>query len=218
MKHINTWDFPLRFFHWSLVALFAIAIITVKIGGNALEWHVISGEALLALLIFRVLWGFAGGTYAKFSNFIRGPRAIIGYLKGTGDKTIGHNPLGGWSVIAMLLLLLAQAVTGLFSNDDIFTEGPLYSLIDKDTSDYLTYLHTINQYILYGLIGLHIAAIIYYRLFKRENLVKAMITGRKQVHHSLPDTHASQGGHVILGSILLAVSAGIVWFIATHWA
>ncbi|MCB5188138.1 cytochrome b/b6 domain-containing protein [Methylobacillus caricis] len=218
MKHINTWDLPLRIFHWSLVALFTTAIITVKIGGNALEWHVISGLALLALLIFRVLWGFAGGTYAKFSNFIRGPRAIVGYLKGTGDKTIGHNPLGGWSVVAMLLLLLAQAITGLFANDDIFTEGPLYSLIDKDTSDYLTYLHTVNQYVLYGLIGLHIAAILYYRLFKHENLVKAMITGRKQVPQSLPDTHASQGGHVILGSVLLAASAGIVWFIATHWA
>lgn len=218
MKYIKTWDIPLRVFHWSLIALFATAIITVKIGGNALEWHVLSGLALLALLIFRILWGFAGGTYAKFSNFIRGPRAILGYVKGKGDKTIGHNPLGGWSVVAMLALLLAQVITGLFANDDIFTEGPLYSLVDKDTSDYLTYLHTVNQYVLYGLIGLHVAAIIYYRLFKRENLVSAMITGRKQVPASIPDAHASQGGHVILGLVLLAASVGITWFISTHWA
>ncbi|MCB5189158.1 cytochrome b/b6 domain-containing protein [Methylobacillus arboreus] len=218
MKSISTWDIPLRVFHWSLVTLFVIAIVTVKVGGNALEWHVWSGLALLALLIFRILWGFAGGTYARFSNFVRGPRAILGYIKGKGDKTIGHNPLGGWSVIAMLVLILAQVVTGLFSNDDIFTEGPLYSLVDKDTSDYLTYLHTINQYVLYVLIGLHVAAIIYYRVFKRENLVKAMITGRKQVPASFPDTYASQGGHILLAIVLLATSAGIVWFIATYWS
>ena len=217
MKQITVWDLPLRIFHWSLVALFAVAVISAKLGGNALEWHVYSGLALLALLVFRVLWGFFGGTHAKFSNFIRGPKAILGYLKGSGEKTIGHNPLGALSVIAILLALFFQAITGLFSNDDILTEGPLYNLIDKDTSDYLTHLHTFNQYVLYALLALHIGAILYYRLVKRENLVRTMLTGRKEVPPTIADTYASRSGSVWVATILLASSSGLVWVIATHW-
>lgn len=217
MKHITIWDLPLRIFHWSLVGLVAAAIISGEIGGNALEWHVTIGLAILALLLFRVLWGFAGGTHAKFSNFVPGPQKILTYLKGHGEKPVGHNPVGALSVIAMLLVLLLQAVTGLFSNDDILTEGPLYALVSKDTSDFLTYIHTVNQYVMYALLALHAGAIIYYRLVKREDLVRPMVTGRKQVAHTVSDVHAGSVGSVRNATLLLAASAALVWVIATHW-
>ncbi|MEQ1601866.1 MAG: cytochrome B [Methylophilaceae bacterium] len=216
MKHVTIWDLPLRIFHWALVVFFAVAVISAKLGGNALEWHVYSGLAVLVLLIFRVLWGFVGSKHAKFLNFIRGPRTILAYLKGTGEKHIGHNPVGALSVIAMLLLLLFQAVSGLFSNDDIMTEGPLFALVSKDTSDYLTHLHTLNQYMLYGVLALHIGAILYYRLVKRENLVRPMLTGRKQVPISVAETHESHG-NVWIATALIASSTGFVWVISTLW-
>lgn len=217
MKHITIWDLPLRIFHWSLVGLVSAAIISGEVGGNALEWHVTIGLAILALLFFRVLWGFAGGTHAKFANFVPSPQKILAYLKGDGEKPIGHNPIGALSVIAMLLVLSLQAVTGLFSNDDILTEGPLYALVSKDTSDFLTYIHTINQYVMYVLLALHAGAIIYYRLVKREDLVRPMLTGRKQVAHTVSDVYAGSAGSVRIAALLLAASAALVWVVATHW-
>ena len=217
MKKITVWDLPLRIFHWALVALVIAATVSAKLGGNALDWHVRFGLATLALLIFRVLWGFIGGTHAKFSNFIRGPRTIFAYIKGTADKPLGHNPIGALSVIAILLVLFAQAITGLFSNDDILTEGPLYALVSKDTSDYLTHIHTLNQYIMYGLLALHIGAILYYRLFKKEDLVRPMVTGRKQVHPSIAEIYNGSVGSLRSAVVIISASSALVWFIATYW-
>lgn len=217
MKTITVWDLPLRIFHWLLVALVVAATISAQLGGNALDWHVRFGLATLALLIFRVLWGFIGGTHAKFSNFIRGPRTIFAYIKGTAEKPLGHNPVGALSVIAILLVLFSQAITGLFSNDDILTEGPLYALVSKDTSDYLTYIHTFNQYIMYGLLALHVGAIFYYRLFKKEDLVRPMVTGRKQVHASIAEIYKGNVGSLRSAVVIISVSSALVWFIATYW-
>ncbi len=220
MKNIIVWDLPLRIFHWSLVILFVVAIVTAKLGGNALEWHSRAGLAILALLIFRILWGFAGTAHARFVNFVRGPKTILAYVQGRAGNSVGHNPLGALSVIAMLISLLFQAISGLFANDDILTEGPLYALVDKDTSDYLTSLHTANQYVLYGLLALHLGAIVYYHLRKKERLVQAMITGRKQIAHALADNLPSISGygHVALATVLLSASGAGVWVMATHWA
>lgn len=217
MKNITVWDLPLRIFHWALVALVVAATVSAKLGGNALDWHVRFGLATLALLIFRVLWGFIGGTHAKFSNFIRGPRTILAYVKGTADKPLGHNPIGALSVIAILLVLFSQAITGLFSNDDILTEGPLYVLVSKDTSDYLTHIHTLNQYLIYGLLALHVGAILYYRLFKKEDLVRPMVTGRKQVNASIADLYSGSVGSLRSAIVIISASSAVVWFIATHW-
>jgi len=217
MKSIHVWDLPLRLFHWALVALVIAAVVSAKLGGNALDWHVRFGLATLALLIFRLLWGFIGGTHAKFSNFIRGPKTIWAYLKGLADKPLGHNPMGALSVIAILLVLFAQAITGLFSNDDILTEGPLYALISKDTSDYLTHLHTLNQYLMYGLLALHVGAILYYRLFKKENLVRPMFTGRKYVHPSIAEIYNGSVGSLRSAVVVISASSVLVWFIATYW-
>jgi cytochrome b len=158
-----------------------------------------------------------GGTHAKFSNFICSPKTIIAYLKGTTDKPLGHNPTGALSVIAILAILITQSVTGLFSNDDIMTEGPLYALISKDTSDWLTHIHILNQYVIYGLIALHIGAILYYRLFKNEDLVRPMVTGRKQVSASIADFYTASVGNIYSAIATFTASAAFVWFLANYW-
>jgi cytochrome b len=182
---IMVWDLPVRLFHWLLVALVALSATTGYLGGNAMRWHVWSGCAILGLLIFRLLWGFAGSTTARFAHFVRGPRAALAYARGLLSRapshTPGHNPLGGWMVLALLASAALQAGTGLFSNDDIATEGPLYGKVSKATSDAISAVHEANAVVLLVLIGLHVAAVLFYLWFKRENLLRPMITGVKRV-------------------------------------
>ena len=182
---IKVWDAPVRLFHWLLVALVALSASTGYLGGNAMRWHVWSGCAILGLLIFRLLWGFAGSSTARFSHFVRGPRAALGYARGLLSRrpshTPGHNPLGGWMVVLLLLSAALQAATGLFSNDDIATEGPLYHLVSKVTSDAISAVHQANAVVLLVLIGLHVAAVLFYFWYKRENLLWPMLTGVKRV-------------------------------------
>ena len=182
---VEVWDAPVRVFHWVLVALVTLSVSTGYLAGNAMRWHVWSGCAILALLIFRVLWGIAGSTYARFAHFVRGPRAVRDYARGLLSRkpsyTIGHNPLGGWMVVLLLASLALQVGTGLFANDDFATEGPLYPKVSKALSDTLSAVHQASAVALLVLIGLHVAAVLYYFLYKRENLVSPMITGTKQV-------------------------------------
>jgi len=182
---IKVWDAPVRLFHWLLLALVTLSVSTGYLGGNLMRWHIWSGCAILGLLIFRLLWGFAGSGTARFAGFVRGPRAALGYARGLLSRrpshTPGHNPLGGWMVVLLLASALLQAVTGLFSNDDIATEGPLYDKVSKATSDAITAVHTTNAVVLLALIGLHVAAVLFYLLYKRENLVLPMFTGVKRV-------------------------------------
>src|SRR5581483_2126256 len=145
-----------------------------------LEWHFCCGYAILSLLMFRVLWGIAGARYARFSSFKLRPSAVLAHPRGS-ERHPGHSPLGSVSVLVILLVLLAQAVTGLFANDDIAGEGPLAKLVAKDVSDRLSWFHAeLNSVVIYCLIGLHVAAIAYYFFVRRENLLKPMITGDKE--------------------------------------
>jgi len=210
---IKVWDAPVRLFHWLLVALVTVSIVTGLEGANYMHWHLRSGYAILVLLLFRLAWGFAGGTYARFASFVRGPRAVLDYLRGRGTRTPGHNPLGGLSVLAMLAVLLLQTATGLFANDDIFTEGPLYKLVSKETSDFLTTVHKYNYYVICGLIALHFTAVVYYFVAKDDNLLLPMINGWKQ-SASVPADF--RPGSVGLAAVLLAVAAVVVWFIVTR--
>ena len=134
----DVWDLPVRIFHWVLVLLVLSQVATATIGGNAMEFHALGGYAILALVLFRILWGFAGGTHARFRDFVRGPAAVARYahrlIKGTAPSHRGHNPLGGWSVVLMLVSLLVQALTGLFANDDVMMEGPLAKHVSGDAS------------------------------------------------------------------------------------
>jgi cytochrome b len=212
-RSIQVWDLPTRVFHWLLVTLVTVSFVSAKIGGAWMQYHVWSGSAVLGLLMFRLAWGFAGGRHARFSTFVRGPGAVLRYtqnlLRTEAPSHLGHNPLGGWSVLAMLLALFVQAVTGLFANDDIFTEGPLYPWVGKATSDWLTHIHLLNQGVILLLVGVHVLAVLFYLIMKHENLIQPMFTGRKywrgqgQASDNHPGRAAFIAGLIVAGIYLL---------------
>ena len=221
LRVVRVWDAPTRLFHWLLVILVAVSLYTGNVGGLAeMDWHMLSGYAILTLVAFRVVWGLIGSHHSRFRTFVRGPMAIgrylVSFIRGPYRPTVGHNPLGGWSVVAMLAALLVQAVTGLFANDDILTEGPLASSVSEATSNTLTAVHELNALVLYGLIAVHIAAIAIYLVVKKQNLIAAMISGRKLIppNASDNDERAGTDGTFTSSLIALAVAAacgGAVW-------
>ncbi|RZI83075.1 MAG: cytochrome B [Rubrivivax sp.] len=216
-KTIRVWDLPTRLFHWALVVIIAGALVTQFIGGAAMDWHFRFGYAALALVFFRIVWGVMGPRYARFSSFIRRPSVILAYLKGQASSNSGHNPLGGLSVLAMLAVILLQAGSGLFANDDIASEGPLAKLIDKAWSDQLTWFHAqVTGKLIYGLIGLHLLAIAYHRLRKKLDLITPMITGNQAVEgdDALP---ANDGAPVrTMAAVLMTLCAMGVYGLV-HW-
>lgn len=215
---VQVWDIGVRLFHWGLVTLVIAAVVTVKIGGNAIPYHSYCGYGILTLVLFRILWGFAGGTNARFFSFITGPGTVIVYLKtmfkrdhhGGNGSTHGHNPMGALSVLAMLAALLFQAVSGLFVNDDILFEGPLYAWVGKDLSDKITGWHKFNEKIIILLVVTHLAAIFFYLFYKRDNLISPMVTGVKKVTGKVT---AIRPGSAALAAVLLAVSAAAVYLL-----
>jgi cytochrome b len=215
-RSVRVWDLPVRLFHWLLVALIIVSFTTAQIGGNAMQIHELSGFTILTLVLFRVLWGVFGSTYARFTDFVRRPGQAIEYARsltlGRPAFYAGHNPLGGWMIVALLLCLLVQAGTGLFANDDIMTEGPLYDWVSKQTSDLLSRIHEINFYVLLVLVVLHVAAALYYLWGKRENLILPLFTGRKQLPEA-QDVPESRGGPLWLALMLLALCASGVYFL-----
>jgi cytochrome b len=204
------WDIPVRFFHWTLVLLIGFSWLSGEM--EWMDWHFYSGYAALTLVLFRVLWGFVGSTHARFSDFLYGPGALIAYVRTlpsrTAAKFAGHNPLGGISVVMVLLCVLVQAGTGMFANDDILYEGPLYKHVSKELSDLLTTIHKYNFNVLLTLIVVHVSAVLYYLLYKSENLIKPMFTGRK---HLPSDARPAEMRSVWLALVLLAVCAAGVW-------
>jgi cytochrome b len=208
---VRVWSLPVRLFHWSTALLVVFSVTTAQIGGNALQWHFWSGYALLALVIFRVLWGLAGDRHARFAAFVRGPRAVLGYLRGQVPAGPGHNPVGALSVLAMLACLFVQAATGLFANDAIFNEGPLAKMVSGATSDLMTRIHKWNEFVLYGLVGLHLAAIAFYELVRRRRLVAPMVTGRRRGEHG-PSTR-DDAAMRLRALVLLLVAAGLVAYV-----
>lgn len=213
-RRIKLWDLPLRLFHWALLICVAGAIASIEIGENV-EVHQYFGYAILSLLIFRVIWGVVGGSHARFVSFIHGPGTVLDYLKRMKEHkgpSIGHNPLGALSVLGMLAALLVQATSGLFLTDEIMFEAPLFKYISGATASLLAEIHEINAAIIFTLIGLHLAAILFYRFIKRENLITPMVTGNKEVPAELTEQDAS-GGSAWLGLLVFGVAAGAVWFI-----
>jgi cytochrome b len=177
------WDLPTRLFHWLLVLLVIVSFATGNIGGNAMQYHARSGFVILALLLFRLVWGLLGSQPSRFKTFLKGPGAVLRYaattLRREPECHLTHNPLGGWSVAALLTVLLVQAGTGLFANDDIVTEGPLYGWVSKGTSDWITEAHEVNAGIIVALVVLHVAAVLFHLIYKRDNLLVPMFTGDK---------------------------------------
>lgn len=172
----RVWDLPTRLFHWLLVALFGFSWWSAE--AHHLDWHQFSGLAIFGLLVFRILWGFVGAETARFSHFLRGPRRVWAYLHGEGTAGPGHNPLGGWSVMAMLTLLCVQVIAGLFAVDvDGIESGPLSYLVDFDQGRAAAAIHSMSFNVLLALIVLHIGAILFYLAVKDRNLIKAMVSG-----------------------------------------
>jgi cytochrome b len=172
------WDLPTRLFHWLLVGLIGLSWWSGEYHFD--DIHIWSGIAVLSLLIFRLLWGLVGGSTARFASFVRGPKAVFGYLQGTW-RGIGHNPLGALSVVALLLMVGIQVGLGLFASDeDGLMQGPLARLVSMDMSEWAREWHEDLVNVLLALIGLHVAAIIFYRL-RGKRLLKPMITGRGEV-------------------------------------
>ena len=203
------WDLPTRLFHWLLVALIALSWWSAEYHQD--ELHIWLGMAVLSLLIFRLLWGFVGGSTARFANFIRGPRAVFGYLRG-GWRGIGHNPLGALSVVALLAMAGIQVVLGLFASDeDGLMQGPLAPLVSIDAADQAREWHEATFNVLLALIALHLAAIAYYRL-RGKNLLKPMITGKGAVE---PGVEPLRPAKWWLALLCLVLAIGITrWIIA----
>jgi cytochrome b len=213
-RGVPTWDLPVRVFHWALVLLVISQLVTASIGGNAMQFHAFGGYAILALVLFRIPWGFLGGTHARFRDFVRGPGPVIRYaksiLRGPHAANRGHNPLGGWSVLAMLGSLLVQASSGLFANDDVMMEGPLAKYVSDRASEIATAIHDVNAAVLLTLIAVHIAAVLFYLLVRKENLIVPMITGRKL---SATSSEPARYGSLWLAALLLGCCAAGVYFV-----
>lgn len=213
---VTVWDAPVRVVHWAIVALLVVSLGTGFAGGDWLAWHMRAGQVLLTLVLFRILWGFVGSTNARFSAFVRGPRQVLRYARSLArpphEQHGTHNPLGGWMVLLLLLALLAQAISGLFTNDDILWEGPLVKWVTKDTSDVISSLHRRLWWVLIGLASLHILAAVSYLVVFRENLIRAMVTGSKR----LPPGIASPQGaaaSTVKALALVALCGALVWFV-----
>jgi cytochrome b len=206
-RPILVWDLPTRLFHWLLVALMVAAFVTGQLGGDLIQWHGRLGLAIIGLLAFRLVWGFVGSTYARFASFIPRPATIVAYLRGRW-RGLGHNPMGALSVYGLLTVVAIQAVTGLFANDDIAFQGPLAALVDGTTSQFLTSIHRLNVGLLLALVGLHLAAILFYTWVKRESLVPPMITGIKLVEDAQAEPAA--GGGLVPFLVALLIALGVV--------
>lgn len=201
------WDGATRLFHWLLVVLIGVSWWSAE--NYHMDWHYRSGLAACALLIFRLLWGLFGTSTARFRQFVKGPRGILRYVRGQASPHIGHNPLGGWSVIALLLALVTQVVSGLFSVDiDGIESGPLSYLVSFDQGRVAADIHHISFSVVQALVVLHIAAILFYLFVKRHNLIGAMVTGYERTAQPISN---AKGGWTKLG---LAVVAA---FLLTWW-
>ncbi|MES2699526.1 MAG: cytochrome b/b6 domain-containing protein [Pseudomonadota bacterium] len=212
-SRITVWDRPIRLVHWSLVALLPALWWTAEQG--EFTWHMALGVVTLAVLVFRLLWGFVGSSTARFDGFVRGPRAVASYLSRQGlrqsQPIIGHNPLGGWSVLAMLLLLICQVGLGLVAGDpDDHAVGPLNHLVSFTVADRASELHELLFNVVLALIVLHVAAVLGYLLIKRDNLIRPMVTGQKTYTSAVAQPAVARPLRALLCG---AVATGLAWWL-----
>lgn len=221
---VKVWDLPTRLFHWTLVLLLALLWMTGEWGGldvtvylpgqgetyfSNMDIHGFAGQGVLVLILFRVLWGLWGSTTARFSHFVRGPVTLVAkfksLLKGDVSESTGHNPLGGMMVILMLLVLAAQALTGMFSADDLFYEGPLAHWLSTDTVALISTWHHRLFLLVQCLVALHILAISLY-FWRGNNLITAMFTGKRELELS----SNLQYSPVWLSLLSLSIAVGLL--------
>lgn len=205
------WDLPLRLFHWLLALTLVGSWVTHELGTAWLEWHVRLGYAALALVVFRIVWGCIGPRHARFGSFLTGPvRAGIyarSWLAGRPPSYAGHSPMAGWAVIAMLVAVGLQGVSGLFQTDDFLVEGPWYHAAPEWLRDLMHEIHEINFNVIVGLVALHLTVLAIYRWRLESDLIRGMISGRRQV----PASEGIAGNRLAAALIAAAAAAGVVW-------
>jgi cytochrome b len=213
---VRVWDLPTRLFHWSLAACVIALVITGHVGGGVMPWHARLGYTVLALLLFRIVWGFVGGRWSRFSSFVRSPRAVAAYLRGQAhpDHLVGHNPLGALSVLAMLLFLLVQVGTGLVGDDEIAFTGPLNRFVSTANGLAATWYHKrIGQWVIVALVAVHVAAVLFYLWKKGENLIRPMVRGDKTVAHAAAGSRDDAATRSLALAVLVACGAAVAWLV-----
>jgi cytochrome b len=212
-KYHLIWDLPVRIVHWILVLGMACAYVTQSLGFEYYVYHLASGYLVIVAVVFRIVWGFLGTHHARFKHFIPRPMQAWSYLKDVlrskEDRYVGHNPLGALMAAALLAGLLIQAISGLFVTDDIFNYGPLYLLVSEPVSEVLAMVHRNLFYIIFYFVLAHVAAVAYHRVVKRENLIGAMITGRKRLGFDEAEFAIASSRVILASVILVAVFASL---------
>lgn len=219
MKKVRVWDLPTRLFHWGLALCIVLLVVSGEVAGDAMQWHFRFGYAALTLVLFRLVWGIVGGHWSRFSSFVPSPATLLAYLKGERSplQSVGHNPLGALSVLALLAMALVQISAGLMSDDEIATAGPLVSKVSGQMVSLATWMHTgLSKVLLIVLVILHVGAIAWYKVKKGEDLVRPMVTGDKSL---ALDVEASRdtAGTRIFALAVLAVCASLVGLLL-RWA
>lgn len=210
MARVRIWDLPTRLFHWLLAGCVLGLVITGNIGGNAMTWHFRLGYAVLTLLLFRFVWGFAGGYWSRWSRLALAPAQVLAYLSGRLPGGPGHNPLGSWSVLCMLLGLLLQVSTGLLSDDEISNAGPLSALVSGATVSAATAWHKgPGKLVLLVLVLTHLGAIVWYRVRRREALVPPMLHGDKALSEPVPASADGTRARLLALLIVLLCALGV---------
>ncbi|HTI79031.1 MAG TPA: cytochrome b/b6 domain-containing protein [Acetobacteraceae bacterium] len=212
---VRIWDIPIRLFHWAIVIILATSWISEEQGW--MELHFLAGYSLLALLLFRLAWGFVGSHTARFTSFLRSPLTVVRYIsrlhRREPDTELGHNAAGGWMALVMLVLLAVQVGTGLCANDDVMNEGPLFNYVGKDWSDWLSHIHAVNFTLIQIVASLHVLAILAYALVKKHDLVRPMVTGLKRLPiGTTPPRLASP----LLALLLFAIAIAAVALLVTR--
>jgi cytochrome b len=207
------WDLPVRLFHWLLVLSMIASYVTAKIGFETMQVHIWLGYWTIGLLVFRILWGFVGPKHARFASFLKGPAGVWKYARALGAGTMiesaGHNPLGGLSVILLLALVAFQTFTGLFSTDDIAFYGPYNPAVSGDWAQRLTKWHHMNFNFILAAVVLHLLAIVFYFLVKKQNLVGPMFHGKKLV----PANDAISRSEIVRAIIVIVIAAALVYWL-----
>ena len=212
------WDLPLRLFHWLLVASMVASYVTAKFIDDR-QWHFYVGYWTIGLLVFRILWGFFGPRHARFASFIHSPSAIWLYVKGIFRRgsapSIGHNPVGGLMVLLMQVLMSIQAATGLFTTDAIIWAGPYNPSVSESTASFLSTVHNWNFNVIIAAVILHVAAILFYAFYKKQNLVVPMLNGHKPAA-LVPDHEAISSSQLFKALVMSLLAAGFVYWLLAH--
>ncbi len=216
---VRVWDLPTRLFHWVLAACVVASVVSAKIGGNAMPWHFRFGYVVFALLTFRLIWGVVGGRWSRFRSFVHAPTTTLRYLRGRSHPDelldVGHNPLGALTVFGLLAILALQVGTGLFADDDIANTGPLIKFVSGATSGLLTKWHkSFGQWLILALIGLHVAAILFYLLKTKHNLVKSMVSGDKPLPPGVPGSIDTPRTRLLATTLFALCAGGVAWLVS----